>query len=58
MEEDGIVLPGLEIVYVAVNSHYKVEDANNCVVKQVDFGTLLKGIKKEHVLYARNSGPK
>ena len=58
MEEDGVVLPGLEIVYVVVDSRYRIEDGNSCAVKQIDFGTLIKGVKKEYALYARNSGPK
>ena len=52
------MLPGLEIVYVVVDSRYRIEDGNSCAVKQIDFGTLIRGVKKEHVLYARNSGPK
>ena len=48
----------MEVVYVAVKSHYWIEDANSSTVRQVDFGTLIKGVKKEHVLYARNSGPR
>jgi len=37
---------------------YKIEEENGVVAKELDFGTLLRGTKKEMYVWANNSGPR
>ena len=46
------------MVYAAINSSCRIEDSYGNSVRELDFGTLLKGVKKEQNLWVRNTGPR
>ena len=47
LEEEGVALPAIEVIYAAMECFYRLEDGNGEVAKELDFGTLLRGTSKE-----------
>jgi hypothetical protein len=57
VEADERLLQPVEITYAAIDFAFRIENEKQEAVKAVDFGTMLRGTRKQIALYAHNNSP-